>query len=180
MAQRRDRLVEPSFLRERHAGQRVDHGQVPAVAGGMQRGGRRGQMCSRTIAGVADLPVAEAELVVGEADRPRIVRALGLLQRLGEERDAARGLAARDGQPAVHAPEVGQPRGIEPLALLGRSSERLGRLPQVVLEQPGFGERTPDLDLIVAPQARAASARGPAGSPPRRPCPCSSACSASA
>ena len=50
---------------------------------------------------VADLAVAEAELVVGEADGPRVVRALGLLQRLGEEGNAARGLAAGNGQPAV-------------------------------------------------------------------------------
>ena len=39
--------------------------------------------------GVADLPVAEPELVVGKADRPRVVGALGQFQGFGEERDAA-------------------------------------------------------------------------------------------
>ena len=49
MAQRRHRLVEPAFLRQRDAGQRMDHREVPAIAGGVQ--GRRGRrMCSRTIA----------------------------------------------------------------------------------------------------------------------------------
>ena len=149
LAQRRHRLVEPSFLRERDAGQRVDHRQVAPVAGGVQRRGGLGDVLADD-GRVADLPVAEAELVVGEADGARVVRALGLLQGLGEEGDAAGRLAAGDGQPAVHPPEVGQPGRIEPLAPFGRRPERLGRLPDVVLEQPGFGQRAADLDLLVA------------------------------
>ena len=81
------------------------------------------------------------------------------LQGLGEERDAAGGLAARDGQPAVHPPEIGQLRGIEPLALFGRSPKRLGRLTDVVLQQPGFGQRAPELESARRAAARAASER---------------------
>ena len=149
LAQRRDRLVEPSFLRERHAGERVHHREVTPVAGGVQRGGRAGDVLADD-GHVADLPVAEPELVVGEPDGARIVRALGLLQRLRQERDAARRLAARHGQPAVHAPQVRQPGRVEPLPPLRRIAQRLGRLPDVVLQQPGLGQRAADLGLLVA------------------------------
>ena len=59
------------------------------------------------------------------------------------------------GQPAVHAPESGKAGRIEPLAPLGRGAQRLSRLANIVLKEPGFGERTPDLDLLVAMQPRA-------------------------
>ena len=41
MAHRDERLFEPPFLRQRHARQRMDHGQMPPVARGVQ--GRRGR-----------------------------------------------------------------------------------------------------------------------------------------
>ena len=97
----------------------MHHREVPPIAGGVER--RRGLRDVLADDGrVADLPVAEAELVVGEADGARIVRALGRLQGFGEERDAARRFAAGGGQAAVHAPEVGQPGGIQPLPRFGR------------------------------------------------------------
>ena len=121
LAQRRHRLVEPAFLRERHARQRVDHRQVPAVAGGVKRRRRLRDVLADD-GGVADLAVAEAELVVGKADRARVVRPLGLLEGRVRKRDAARGLAAGDSQPAVHAPQLRQPGGIA-----GRSRSSGGR-----------------------------------------------------
>ena len=126
---------------------------MPAVADGMQRRRRLSQVLADD-AGVADLPVAEAQLEMRETDRPRIVGALGGLQRFGQERDAAGGFAAGGGQAAVHPPEVGQPGGIEPFAGFGRSPQGLGGLADVVLQQPGFRERAPDLDLLVATEPR--------------------------
>ena len=61
-------------------------------------------MCSRTMADVADLAVALAELVVGEADGARVVRGLGLLERAPVQRDGPRLVAARRGEPSVQPP----------------------------------------------------------------------------
>ncbi len=150
--QRRHGLVQPPFLRERDPGERMDHREVPPVAGRVEGRSRLGDVLADD-GDVADLTVAEAELVVAEANGARIVGPLGLLESLGQQGDASRRFAAGDGEPAVHSPEVGEPGGIEPLAPLGRRSERLGRLPHVVLEQPGLGEGAPQLDLVVAPEA---------------------------
>ena len=87
---------------------------------------------------------------MGKADRPRIVGALGQSQGFGQERDAAGRFAACRGHPAVHPPEVGEPGRIGPLARIWRPAERLGRLAQVVLEQPGFRQSAPDPNLVVA------------------------------
>jgi hypothetical protein len=107
---------------------------------------------------LADLSIAETELVVGESDGARIVRAFGLAQGFREKRDAARRLAARNGETAVDPPKVGQPGRIKPLPPLRWRPERLGRPPHIVLKQPGFGERTPDLDLFVALKTRLSKA----------------------
>ena len=53
---------------------------MAAVAGGVQRGRGLGDVLADD-RDVADLAVALAELVVGEADGARVVRGLGLLQR---------------------------------------------------------------------------------------------------
>ena len=58
----------------------MDERQVPAIAGGVERRGRFGQVVAND-AGVADLLVAERELVVGEPDRPRVVGQLGMFER---------------------------------------------------------------------------------------------------
>ena len=79
--------------------------------------------------------------------------ALGLVHGLGEERNAAGRLAARGREPAVHAPEMGEVRRIQPLACLGGAAQRLGRLPDVVLQQPGLGQRAPQLDQVRARQS---------------------------
>ena len=79
---------------------------------------------------------------------------LGQSQGFGQKRDTAGGLPARRGHPAVHPPEVRQPGRIGPFARIGRPAQRLGRLPQIVLEQPRLRQRAPDLDLVLATQAR--------------------------
>ena len=93
------------------------------------------------------------------------------------KRDAARRLAPGDGQLAVQAPELRETGRVQPLALLGGSAQRLGRLPDIVLLEPGLSERGPDLERLVAGSpgcfsARtrrvAASAPGPAPAPGRR------------
>ena len=78
---RRQRFVQPSFLRERHAGQRVDHRELTAVAGRVQGGGGLREMFADD-RGVADLAVAERQLVVDEANRARIVRTFSGRERL--------------------------------------------------------------------------------------------------
>ena len=93
---------------------------------------------------VADLPVADPQLVVGEADGARIVRALGQFQRPRQERDAAGRLAAGERDSPVHAPEIRQSGGIQPLTAFGLRAERRGGLFDIVLKQPGLGEGGPD------------------------------------
>ncbi len=63
----RHRLVQPAFLRERDARQRVHHRQVPAVADGVQRRSGLRQVLPDD-AGVADLAIAETQLEMREAD----------------------------------------------------------------------------------------------------------------
>ena len=72
LPQRGHRFVEPSLLGERDAAQRMDQRQVAAVAGGVQRRGRLRDVLADD-RGVADVAVAQPELVVGEADGARVV-----------------------------------------------------------------------------------------------------------
>ena len=53
----------------------------------------------------------------------------------------------------MHAPQLRQPGGLEPLARIGRTTKRLGGLAQVVLKEPRLGEGAADLDLFVAGDA---------------------------
>ena len=109
---------------------------------------------------IADLPVAESQLVVGKADGSGIVRALRQPQGLGEKCHPAGGLSAGGGHAAVHAPEVGQLGRIGPLPRFGRSPKCLSRLTEVVLEQPGFSQRCPKPDLVFAGQPRLTEGAG--------------------
>ena len=59
---------------------------------------------------VADLLVAERELVVREADRAGVVRELGMLERARVQRDGARLFAARERDATVQPPRVRQAR----------------------------------------------------------------------
>ena len=151
MAHRDERLFEPPFLGERHAGQRVHHRQMPPVARGVQRRCGRCQVLPDDRR-IADLPVAERQLVLGKTDGPGIVRPLRKAQGFGEKRDAAGWLATGGGHAAVHAPEVRQSGWIGPLPRIGRSPKGLSRLPEVVLEQPGFRQGRPNPDLVLPEQ----------------------------
>jgi hypothetical protein len=48
----------------------------------------------------------------------------------------------------VHAPEVRKEGGIEPFVGFGRGTERIGRLPHIVLKEPGLSKRASDVNLI--------------------------------
>lgn len=100
--------------------------------------------------GIADLAVTKRELVMDKANRTRIVRALGGCEGLAEGGDAARGLAASCRQSAVHPPQIREPGGLDPFARFGNPSQCLGCLTQVVKEQVGLGQGTPDLNLLFA------------------------------
>ena len=87
--------------------------------------------------------------------RARVVGGLGLLQRAAVQRDGARLIAARGRQPAVQPPERGQAAGRDGVAEgVGRPAERGGGLVEIVLQQPRFGERRAQRQLVVARQRR--------------------------
>ncbi len=151
LAERRHRFVEAAFLGKRDARERMHHRQVAPVADGVQGRGRLRQVLADN-GRVADLPIAQAQFEVREADGSRVVRAFGGLTRFGEEGDAARRLAARRRETAVHPPEIGKAGRVESLPRLGRTPQGLGRLADVVLQQPGLGQRAADLNLLLAPQ----------------------------
>ena len=143
-------LVVAAGLREQHGRERVDEREVTPVAGGVERRSGFRQVVADD-AGVADLLVAERQLVVGEADGARVVRELGVLQRARVQRDRARLLAARKGEAAVQPPERREARVGERLAhRVGRAAERRSGLGQVVLQQPRGCERRTHGDLVVA------------------------------
>ena len=87
-------LFVAAQLGERHSRERVNQSEVPPVAGGVQRGGGLRDVLTEDRE-VADLPIALAELVVGQADGGRVVGGLRVLQRTDEETDGARLIAAR-------------------------------------------------------------------------------------
>ena len=153
LSQRRQRLVQAALLRTRHAGQRMNHREVPTVACRMESRRRLGDVLANN-RHVADVAITEAQFVVREADGARIMRAFGLPQCLGEKRDAAGGLAARNRQAAVDAPQIGQARGVEALSTFGRLTKRLRGLTNVVLQEPRFRQGAADLNLLIAVQAR--------------------------
>ena len=81
----------------------MDHRQVASIAGGVQRGRSLGDVFPDD-GQLADLAVAQAKLIMGEADRARLVGALRMVLGFREEGDAARWLAAGNSQAAMHAP----------------------------------------------------------------------------
>ncbi len=132
MPQRGHRLVESPFLRVGDAREGMDHREMAAVPGGVQRGGGLGDVLADD-SGVADLPVAEPQLVVREADGAGVVGPLGQVQGAGEKSNPAGGLVAGHRDPAVEPPQVRQPRRIQPLTGFRLAAERLGCVPEVVL-----------------------------------------------
>ena len=88
-----------------------------------------------------------------ESDRTRFVSTLGSRERFTQERNSLGGLSSSGGQPAVHAPQVGKAGRIDALSRLGWTPKRFDGLSQVVLKQPGLGQRATKLNLLVARQA---------------------------
>jgi hypothetical protein len=123
---------------------------VAAVSRRVERGCRFGEVLSQD-ADVAHLSIAQPELEMGEADRARIVRELGLLERPGMQGDCTRLLAASHCNASVQAPQRGETRGRNVLAKRIRcSAERRSGLRQVILEQPRLGETGADRKLVLA------------------------------
>jgi hypothetical protein len=127
----------------------MHHREMPPVAGGVEGGGGVADVLTDD-RGIADLPVAQAKLVVGQPDGPRIMSTLGLLERLGEQGDPPRRLSAGDGEAAVHAQEVRQARGVDAFPGVWQPTKGLGGLADVILEQPPIREGATNLELFVA------------------------------
>src|SRR5262245_61808661 len=121
----------------------MDHGQMTTITGSVEgRCGLRDVLPNDRR--VADLAIAEPQLVVCEPYGAGIVRALGLRESLDQKRNATGGFTAGRRQPPVHPPQLGQSGRLQTLARFGRTAKRLGRLSQVVLEEPGLGEGAAD------------------------------------
>ncbi len=154
LPQRGHRFVGASGLGGHDRQQRVALREAPAVARGVQRGDGLANLFPDD-GRVADLAVADAELVVGQADGAGIEREFRLLEGASEERDAARLIAAERREPAVQAPEPGQPRRRDAFAQhVWRAAEHGGRLVHVVPEEPGLGHRTARGQFVVSTEAR--------------------------
>ena len=134
--------------------------EMTAVAGGVQRRGGLGDVLAHD-RDVADLAIALAELVVGEADAARVVRRFRLLQRAAVHarwRAIDRRAPTRAGRAAATASDEAARRdGVA--EGVGRAAERAGGLIEVVLEQRGLGEHRPHRQLFVARQRRAQRGR---------------------
>ena len=88
LAQRAHRLVVPAQLGERDSRERMDQREVAAIARRVQR--RRGLRDVLADDGdVRHLAIAQAELVVGEADAARVVGGFRVLQRPRLQGDCA-------------------------------------------------------------------------------------------
>src|SRR5262245_14211313 len=131
----------------------MDERKIAAVARGMESRRRLGDVIADD-RGVADLAIAAPELVVSEADGAGIMGSLGGLERLAEERNAARRLPAGDCELALEPPEFRQTRRMEPLPLFRRIAQDVGRLADVVLLKPRLGQRGAQLEGLVTAQPR--------------------------
>ena len=150
LAQRGGGFVSSARLGEQHGRQRMHEREVPAIAGRVQSRSGLGQVLSND-ARVADLLVTERQLVMGESDGAGLVRELSMLQGTGMQRDGARLFAAREGDPAMQPPQRRQLRVWNRIPQrIGRPSEYRGGLHEIVLEEPGFGQRGADRELVFA------------------------------
>ena len=110
LTQRRHGFVHAPALRQHDAGQRMKQREVSPVARCMERRCGFGDVLADDRR-VADLLVAVAELVVGEADGFGIVRLFGMTQRAAEQRDRAGLVAFRKRDAAMKPPERRKQRG---------------------------------------------------------------------
>jgi len=88
LAERGHRLAVPAKLRERNTRQRMHQREMAPIACRVERRRGPGEMLADD-GGVTDLAVAHREFVVGEADGPRVVCRLTVLQRAPVKCDRA-------------------------------------------------------------------------------------------
>ena len=81
----------------------MDQGEMSAVAGGVQRGRRLADVLPDD-RDVANLAITLTELVVSEANGPRVVRQLRLLERATVKGDGSRLVASGGCETAVQPP----------------------------------------------------------------------------
>src|SRR5438034_616720 len=130
----------------------MHEGEMPAIAGGMERGGRLRQVLAHD-AGVANLFVTEGQLVVGQTDGARVMRELGVFQRALMQGDRARLLTACERETSLETPEGREFRvGYRFPERIWRASDRGRRLREVILQEPRLGQRRSYGDLVVAGQ----------------------------
>ena len=121
---------------------------MPAIAGGVQCRCSFGEVIADD-AGVADLLVADRELVVRQTDGPRLVRQFGVFQGARMERDGAGLLTAREGDAPMQTPERGELRVSDALAQRVRwTAEDRGSLDEIILQQPRLGQGGTNRQLI--------------------------------
>jgi len=99
-------LIVPTGLREHHRRQRMDHRQVTAIAGGVKRRRRLGDVFTHD-RHVADLPITLAEIKMRQPDRPRIVRPFGLLEGAVVKGDGPGLFASGKRHAPVQSPKAG-------------------------------------------------------------------------
>ena len=147
-------LLVAAALGEDRPRQRVDQREVASLAGGMQGGGRRVDVVADD-GELADLLVADAEFVVRQADGARVVRQFRLLQGAAEQRDGARLVGPKKRHAAMEPPQRREAHRFDALAQdIGRPAKRCAGLLEVILQEPRFGERGANRELVVAAQRR--------------------------
>ena len=134
----------------------MHEGEMTPITGRMECRRRLRQVIADD-AGIADLLVADGQLVVGESDRARLVGELGVLERTRVQRDRAGLLTARKRDAPVQAPEHRELGVGNPLAqgIRGTPERRRG-LDEVVLQQPRFRQRSPHRELVFSSERAAA------------------------
>jgi hypothetical protein len=160
LAQRGKRFVVAPGLRQHDGRQRVHHGQVPAVAGRVQRCRGFGNVLAHN-RHVADLPIALAQVEMRQADGARIVRDLGLLQRAVVQRDGPGLFAAGKGDPPVQPPEIGMKDLGQVFAnRVGRPSQHRSGLCKIPLQEVRFSQHDSDRELVIPGERRRRTQQG--------------------
>ena len=127
----------------------MEQREIAAIARGVKRRRCFGDVLAHD-RGVADLAIAEGELVVGQTDGFGIVGLLGVTKRSSEQRDRARLVPFRERDSPMKPPKRGKQSGREIFARrVGRASESGRRLRDVIAHQPRFGECASQTDLIL-------------------------------
>ncbi len=130
----------------------MHHGEVPLVAGGVQRRGRFGDMLADD-GHVADLAITLAEIKVREANGAGVVRDLRLLQGAVVKGNGARLFAAGEGDAAMQPPQI----GVQDLRQaftnrVRRAAEDGSGLCKIALQEVRFSQHDPHAQFIVPRQ----------------------------